>query len=214
MFVNIGVNLKKRQNRCNLLRGEYMLIGFSGPSCSGKTTVIQKVYEQLRNQGIRVAMINEVARWVFDRYFSGYGTLDRLRRDKWALMQFQRKVYEEQIYLEQVLCQQYDLVLTDRTLFDVLMYVVTYCDVRHIAMFAQSCMAVGDEWYDKVFLFEPLEGVNCEDGFRSATDIGTRRVHFEMLKNWFGHWDRVVVVPADMSVEERVQLVIEQIWEV
>lgn len=191
-----------------------MLIGFAGPSCSGKTTVIRGVYEQLKSQGIRVTVINEVARWVFERYFSGYGTLDRLRRDKWVLMQFQRKVYEEQIYLEQVLSQQYDLVLTDRTLFDVLMYVVMYCDVRHIAAFAQSCAAVGEEWYDKVFLFEPIEGANCNDGFRSKMDIGVRRWHFEMLKNWFGHWDRVVVVPANMSVDERVQFVIDQIWEV
>jgi len=188
-----------------------MLVGFAGASCSGKTTLVNAVYKELKEQGYDVAMIKEVARWVFEQYFSSYKSLDELREDKEAYYRFQRYVYDEQIQLENELLYQYDIVLTDRTIFDNLLYTITYCDVRDIFKLFKTLPAFGRERYDIIFLCMPVNAESCRDAFRSQNDLKLRDFHTYLLLNWFNGWDNVITLSGKADLKERMHNVVDTI---
>ena len=188
-----------------------MLVGFAGASCTGKTTLVNAVYEKLKKQRYNVAMLKEVARWVFEQYFSSYKSLDELREDKDAYYRFQKYVYGGQIQLENELLYQYDIVLTDRTVFDNLLYTITYCDVRDIFKLFKTLPAFGRERYDIIFLCMPVNAESCRDTFRSQNDVGLREYHTYLLYNWFKGWKNVAMLSGKITLEERVYNVIKTI---
>jgi len=188
-----------------------VLIGFSGSSCSGKTSLVNRLYGILKSQGYDVAMINEVARWVFDRYFCKYGSLDELRKDSKAYLRFQQKVFDEQLFLETELSHQYEIVLTDRTLFDNILYTIVYCDFKDVYHFFLSHSPIDSGWYDIIFLCEPLVNEDCNDGFRSASDFHERFYHYKLLQNWIGRWSNVIVLSEDLDLEERCRIVLRHV---
>jgi len=188
-----------------------MLVGFAGASCSGKTTLVEAVYKELKEQGYDVAIIKEVARWVFERYFGKFGCLDVLRSDKDVYYRFQKKIFDEQLFLENELERQYDIVLTDRTIFDNLLYTVTYCDITQIFRLFRTLPPIGKKRYDLIFLCEPLKSADCGDGFRSQKDIELQRFHTLLLYNWIVDWDNVVVLTQGMDLRERVHHAVDTI---
>jgi len=188
-----------------------VLVGFSGSSCSGKTSLVNHLYEILKSKGYDVAMINEVARWVFNRYFSKYGSLDELRKDSKAYLRFQQKVFDEQQFLENELSQQYDIVLTDGTLLDNTLYTILYCDFREIYSYFAWLSPIDSSWYDIIFLCEPVQNEVCNDSFRSASDFHARFYHYKLLQNWIGRWGNVIVLKGNLDLEERCRTALRHI---
>jgi len=188
-----------------------MLVGFAGASCSGKTTLVNAVYKELKEQGYDVTIIKEVARWVFEKYFAKFGSLDALRNDKETYYRFQRKILDEQLYLEYELERQYDIVLTDRTIFDNLLYATTYCDITQIFRLFKTIPLVDVCRYGIIFLCEPLFNADCNDGFRTPSDFNARFYHYALLRNWIGHQKNVIELRGDMDLKERVHHVVDTI---
>ena len=190
-----------------------MLIGFAGASCSGKTTLVNAVYKELKERGYDVTLIKEVARWVFEEYFRSYNDLDELRLHKDTYCRFQRYICDEQMRLENELLYQYDIVLTDRTVFDNLLYAITYCDIRDVFKLFKTLPAIGRERYDIIFLCMPVNAKTCMGGFRSQKDIEFRDFHSYILYNWIAEWDNALILPSKMDLKERVHYVINVIQE-
>jgi len=138
-----------------------MLIGFSGASCSGKTTTVKRVAEMLENKGYNVGIVTEVARDIFPKY--GYKTLKELRNSE-KIVDFQREVIETQIKSEKKMMERYEIVLTDRTTYDNLMFSIPIMYMYPDRM-NEITEAFKPNTYDIIFLLEPLPPK--DDGFRT-----------------------------------------------
>ena len=184
-----------------------MKIGFSGASGSGKTTIVKQLKELL-SEDFNVVAINEVARSVFLEFNETYGyqNLTEIRNSEHYLS-FQKRILDEQIYWERKYQKEYNIVLCDRTIYDILLYVLLYGKPRDIrrflCYFEYRCEA--HEPYDKIFLLEYLKGVDVDDGFRTP-DIEYRNAQELILKNLLREVEYVYIPQS--SVEQRLALIL------
>jgi len=167
-----------------------MLIGFSGASGSGKTTLVRLLSKELIKRGVDVGVVHEVAREIFEKYrqLYGFNSLDELRKSKYIL-QFQIDVLKQQAQFEETLCNLHDVVLTDRTIYDNLLYTALYHN-DNFKEFEEYLNILDDievkrclRAYDIIFLCAPLRG-DVDDGFRK-TDWNYRRVEYRLLSKLF-----------------------------
>lgn len=188
-----------------------MKIGLSGAGGSGKSTVAEAVFERLHNNGFSVGLINEVARWVF-REFSeehGFKNLTEIRRsDKY--INFQKRILDEQIKLERDFEQMFDIVICDRTIYDIYMYAFLYSDSESFESFLKyyNYRKQNFKEYDKIFLFEYLKGVNVDDGFRTP-DINYRSGQEVILKNILRDYIYIPQKPIEVRVDEVIKHIIQ-----
>lgn len=201
------------------------IIGFSGPSGSGKTTLVSAVADKLKELGYRVGIISEVAREVFEKFSRKYGfqSLREIRQSD-MFMAFQATIMKVQALKEHSL-QRYDIVLTDRTLYDNLLYTLfwfnpfkhsteeldeycAYFDMYSTKDYELDDMTVRVPKYDKIFLCEPLDSreVVLDDGFRTD-DLSYRCIQFFLLRKLLPFY---TFVPA-MPLQPRVEFVVEEI---
>jgi len=182
-----------------------MIIGLCGPSGSGKTTTARMLYSTLKERGYNVGIVNEVVRDVFPRF--GFKDLTAIRNsDKYY--EFEVAIMIEQMERESKAAKQYDIVICDRTVFDIFLYVVLYGDLETIIDFVDEF--AGNLWYhsyDKVFLFEPIPG-NVDDGFRTP-DINNRDMQLFLLNRWLREMCYTYV--PYMSVEDRVKFILKEV---
>ncbi len=102
-----------------------MVVGFSGASGSGKTTLVNAAAKRLRREGYNVGVVEEVAREVFKKYSElyGYGSLMEIRHSE-RVIGFQTDILVLQAEMECRAVKEYEIVLTDRTIYDNLFFTI------------------------------------------------------------------------------------------
>jgi len=178
-----------------------LLVGFSGAAGSGKTTLAREVAKRLKERGYSVAVVEEIARKVFEEFREKYGvrSLNELR-ESGMYPAFQFAIFVEQLNAEDRARKEAEIVLCDRTVYDNLMYTLLWCDVRTIAMYCnQFVRNVGDRRYDVIFLCEWIDG-DVDDGFRTP-DIDYRETQEWLLKMLLPDYIYLPVMPMEERVE-------------
>jgi len=100
-----------------------IVVGFTGLSSGGKTTLVNKCKELLEENGYTVEVVSEAARTVLSKH--GW-TIDDVRT-KERFFDFQMEVLMEQISQENIArSKDVDVVLTDRTVYDNVFYMIYY----------------------------------------------------------------------------------------
>ena len=179
-----------------------MKIGFVGPAKAGKTTTAHQLYCQLKDDGYNVGLLPETARETLQRMKV---SLYEIRDDPQLFEQFQRAIMMRQLELEDRMAKQHDIVICDRTVYDVMLYVVFYGHLDFVLEFIETySWDLKKPRYDWLFVFQPVDRQD-EDPMRHEEDIHWSGTHERMLIRWL-HNHRWVYVPM-MSVAERVSYI-------
>lgn len=106
------------------------VVAFSGGCCSGKTTTLNAIKEQLEKEGKKVLVFKADSHaYLAERNT----TIDAIRRRALDYLRFQEWICHEQANFENQILQDryydYDVILLDRSLFDCLFYTQYYIDV-------------------------------------------------------------------------------------
>ncbi len=185
-----------------------VLVGFCGAAGSGKTTLVRKTARLLSGRGYRVGVIEEIAREVFCEYEKRYGVknLMDIRNNPELLYGFQKSILSRQVQKERQALASADIVLSDRTVWDALLYSIIWADWDTATRIATEFRSlVKNPGYDIVFLTLAPERVE-DDGFRTPDLENTRTEEF-LLSRWVPHAIRVPFIP----LEERVSIVENEI---
>jgi len=186
-----------------------MVVGFSGASGSGKTTLVNAAAKRLRREGYNVGVVEEVAREVFKKYSElyGYGSLMEIRHSE-RVIGFQTDILVLQAEMECRAVKEYEIVLTDRTIYDNLFFTIYWGtkDERMVEYMKVFVDVEREVSYNIIFLCEPLWDVDVDDGFRTS-DIVYRRVQHEIIKRLLPCY---VEVP-DTCLDERIDLCVKEI---
>lgn len=133
-----------------------MLIGISGSSGNGKTTLAS-----LLSTKLNACLIGEVASYVAGLWKAEKGmSLAEIRA--YDATRFQLEVLEEQIRREDAALQNHDVVVVDRTIYDNLFFALFYHDDinllnRYLRLFSER---EREQSYDLILYCEPLSSSN------------------------------------------------------
>lgn len=106
------------------------VVAFSGGCCSGKTTMLNALKEQLEKEGHKVLTFKADSHaYLAERNT----TIDAIRRRAFDYLRFQEWICHEQANFENQILQghynEYDVILLDRSLFDCIFYTKYYIDL-------------------------------------------------------------------------------------
>ncbi len=125
-----------------------MKIAIVGAHGSGKSTIITSVYSELKKEGVRVALAPEVAR--SSLFLAAKEITPKMQMD----------LFGRQISCEMTNSRNCDLLLCDRSLFDILMYTrIFFEDNIEAISYTQSMSAFCvhyKETYDHIFITSKL----------------------------------------------------------
>ncbi|MHC1624665.1 MAG: ATP/GTP-binding protein [Methermicoccaceae archaeon] len=162
-------------------RKKKLLVGFSGSSGAGKTTLVNRLAEVLRAEGYNVGVVKEVVREVFRRNWQDeYQSLTEIRQSDKVLI-FQREVLENQFRAEMEAIKNHEVVLTDRTFYDNFFFTMMWHNrnFRLLYEYLELFQEYSSEYpYDVIFLCPPLKHVDVNDGFRTHDDIEYRDTQY------------------------------------
>ena len=172
-----------------------MKIGFSGSHCTGKTTVINKLYDEYFNNINNVSLINEVAR--------GFC------KDDLSQPLTQHKILAKQVHNETMASLMYDIVLSDRTIVDNIAYHMLVCGLnnkkKYIKLFGNWIRT-----YDIIFFTKIDDIPLVDDGFR-YTNISERVLIEDIIKNILDEFKsgglRVIELSGDIETRYKKVLV-------
>ncbi len=191
-----------------------ILVGFDGASGGGKTTLVKALAEDLEKHGLKVGVVHEVVRKVFKEYRNRYGFKDLKEiRNSNMILEFQHKCMVEQ-YLEEEyqLNKDYDVVLSDRTLFGNEFFTLFYQNGNFWALnryfeklreYLKVRMLTRGRIYDLVIVTPPLKGINVDDGFRTY-DLDYREVQTFVISQFAKAFIDNVVELGVQDLNERV----------
>lgn len=184
-----------------------MKIGFAGAAGSGKTTLVNELSKKMENTGI----VKEVARDVFSFFKEKFGvnSLKEIREDGKLHLRFQKMILDKQIAREKELSKKYKTVLTDRTVYDIFVYLVLRGDLSQLEAFTKyfNYRMENFEKYDLIFVPGYIEN-GVDDGLRSY-DLEDRETQ-ELLIISLLNRERWFYIPV-MDVEKRIEFVTEVI---
>lgn len=187
-----------------------MKVALTGASGSGKTVTANAIFEQLKDE-YSIALIHELARYIFKEYQETYGfeSLAELRRSVKHL-QFQKDILREQIKIENIMSRKFDIVICDRTIFDSYLFAFLYGSPAEFEEYVTFFNKEIEKWqdYDKIFLLEYLKGVNVDDGFRTP-DVGYRAAQEVILKNILPGYVYVPQKSLEVRVDEIIRHIIQ-----
>ena len=168
------------------------VVAFSGGCCSGKTTTLNALKEQLEKEGKKVLVFKADSHaYLAERNT----TIDAIRRRALDYLRFQEWICHEQANFENQILQDryydYDVILLDRSLFDCLFYTQYYIDLGNESL--QLGMGLNryhdlqlyldkyitkaiERIYDMILFFEPI----TKPAGNTATY--TRPIGLDMLK--------------------------------
>ncbi len=179
-----------------------MLVGFSGASSSGKTTLIKEISKR-----IPCKIVPECVRIVFKRWKErGFQTLEEIREKHTEI--FQMEVLQAQIEQEnKLLTQDTSIVLCDRTIYDILYYMLIHG--TNISKIKQAIDIIKQREkeikYDIIFVCEPLRFE--PDGFRPKNETIERPIQDFIIRRLIPkHIDTIVLPATDLNT--RVNIVI------
>ncbi|MDW7990334.1 MAG: ATP-binding protein [Archaeoglobaceae archaeon] len=182
-----------------------MIVSFSGPSCSGKTTIVKALKEKL-DAKFRIEVIDETARMVFMEKFKEYRTLDKLREDKEAFLDFEIEIIRRQIKEEERAVAKAEIVFADRSIYDTYAYSKIYLPENLFTVFLDFFERHARRKYDLLFLCCPLPPV--EDGFRSVKDIASQKIQYELIKEVIKKYHGDFQELPWLSIEERLNFIL------
>lgn len=106
------------------MRKEPTIIAFSGGCFAGKTTLINALQEELRNEGRNVRVVAKV------RYTRPIVSIDDIRKDTHEYLKYEEYVTRGMMTLENDAFEsrQDDIIILDRTVLDSLFYALFYLD--------------------------------------------------------------------------------------
>lgn len=148
------------------------VVAFSGGCCSGKTTTLNALKEQLEKEGKKVLVFKADSHaYLAERNT----TIDAIRRRALDYLRFQEWICHEQANFENQILQDryydYDVILLDRSLFDCLFYTQYYIDLGNeslqlgmglnryydLQLYIDKYLTKAVERiYDMVLFFEPI----------------------------------------------------------
>jgi len=182
-----------------------MIYAFSGPSCSGKTTLVNSVAKRLK-ENLNVSLVEEVARKVFREKFFLFDSLDALRRDKQALLEYEIAILENQIEAEEKALAKSDIVLSDRSIYDAYVYSKLHLPETYFEKFKRVFEKYANRRYDIIFLCHPVSPVS--DGFRTTSDLDTQLTQLEMIRDVLNtYFSGKVVEIASTDLKLRIKKV-------
>jgi len=192
-----------------------VVIGVCGSACAGKTTLVHELKPILEKElDVKVGIVDEVARDVFKLYFSDFKSLKELRQYPRAYLLFQEEVLREQVHREIIASKVNDIVLTDRTIFDVFLYVYTYLPIEYVFILCEEFNRFTTIYhysgYDGVILLCPLREFD-EDGFREKEDFELAQWHYNLLYNTvrFSSYCRKFLAINEIGQETRIYKALE-----
>ena len=146
-----------------------VVIGFSGCSCSGKSTTLQRVRELLEQDGYSVHVVPEVARDILRE--KGVDTL-YVRRPG-IYYEFEKTILLRHLTeINKGLANKADVVLTDRTVFDIAAYCILYGEnlTENEAKELFDIIDLNVFVYEAIYIFEPVKNREkvYNDGVRSS----------------------------------------------
>lgn len=182
-----------------------MIISFSGPSCSGKTTLVKALKKRLEGE-IKVAVIDETARTVFMEKFREFEKLENLRRNNEAFLEYEIEIVRRQIREEKEAKEKADIVLADRSIYDTYAYSKIYLPKDLFLVFLDFFEKHAKRKYDFLFLCHHLTPV--KDDFRSVDDLFSQKEQYDLIKEAIRIYHKGVFheIP-EMSLEERLKIV-------
>ncbi len=184
-----------------------MKIGFAGAAGSGKTTLVNELGKKMENTGI----VKEVARDVFETFKEKFGvnSLKEIREDGKLHLRFQKMILDKQIAKEKEMSEKYKTILTDRTVYDIFVYLVLRGDLNQLEAFTKyfNYRMENFKKYDLIFVPGYIED-NVDDGLRSY-DLEDRETQ-ELLIISLLNREKWYYVPV-MSVNKRINFVKEVI---
>ncbi len=175
------------------------LIGFSGPSSSGKTTLVNRLAEKLG-----CGKVTEVASEVFRKWKEKHGFESMAEIRMYSPTKFQLEVLREQIKREEEELKKHNLVLTDRTIYDNLFYAIFYHDDpalldRYVRELRKR---EAERPYWMIFLCEPV--LHVKDG--KQRDLNARLFQEFVIRRLT--LQPVIYLPA-LGLEERIRYVLK-----
>ena len=181
-----------------------MLIGFSGASSSGKTTLVNAIAEKLNYD---CGVVKEVAREVFENWKQRYGFESLAEIRMYSPTRFQLEVFREQIRRENEELEKHDIVLTERTIYDNLFFTLFYHDDARLlnTYLKEFKKRELERKYDLLFLCHAVNPV--DDGFRTP-DVAYQEIQEFIIKRLIPY--RTLPIPA-IPVDKRVSLVLYHI---
>lgn len=186
-----------------------MIYAFSGPSSSGKTTLVNAIARKLKKK-FKVALVEEVARKVFRERFASFESLDALRLDKQSFLEYEIAILETQIEDENKALKNSDIVLSDRSIYDAYVYSKLYLPEDYFKHFLEVFEKHANRHYDTIFLCHPIGSFS--DGFRTASDLTTQLTQLEMIRNVLDrYFSGKVVEIAPTNLKIRVETVLNSI---
>ena len=145
------------------------VVGFSGCSCSGKSTTIKEVKKMLEKKGCSVYLVPEVAREELLK--NNLNVLQVRRRGKYY--NFEKTIFVKHVHeILNAVKEYYDVVLTDRTVYDIMAYCILYGEylTNDEARKLFNAFEFFTHVYDKIYVFEPVKNREklYDDGVRSG----------------------------------------------
>lgn len=190
-----------------------LLVGFSGCSCSGKSTTAKKVKKMLEQRGYKVYLVPEVAREILqntNHNVSYYRKANRFYR-------FEKNIMTTYIQEIKNACNSdVDIILTDRTMFDILVYVIQfgiYLADNECTDLLKTAEAFFKQYtYDAIYIFEELElrDLVYYDGFRDH-EISPILFTYTLINLMKAHGFRNYKYVEYTSVEKRAEKIVEDI---
>lgn len=193
------------------------LFAFAGACGTGKTTLMNATKEGLEGLGLKVRTISEIAREVFCKYqkYERINSLHEMRQYPEMYFNFQVLVLNAQIAAEnKALDADVDVVLSDRSVVDNLVYFLTWCS-REVSpgLFDLYIKTVyqqvfQEKKYQKIFIVPPF-GEKIDDGFRSS-DLEYQEQQHQLAYMLTASYENSLLVEGS-SVDTRKWFVLSKI---
>ena len=149
-----------------------MIIGLSGRCCSGKTTFL----EHFRLEHPEYGYVSECVRELLRNMRTDLRTI---REDPKTYWKFQKLVLDRYVKDVDRAYQYSDVVITDRTLYDILIYSKLYLPQSIQDKFGICIRVLSDYLPDRLIYFEPLD--YWDDGVRSDDKLEEELKLFEEI---------------------------------
>lgn len=170
------------------MKNTYFVV-FSGGCYSGKTTTMQKFIKALTDKGVNVKELGEIVREYKIK------SIDDLRKDPVAYLDFQNKVINEKIEAE-LECfnkNENQVIVCDRAITDSLFYLLFYVDkanldeeqmttytklYERVDYYAKMAFS---KIYDLLIEFKPIEKAETYDSYRPKNISVNKYIEHRMI---------------------------------
>lgn len=152
-----------------------MKIALAGAHGSGKSTIISSVYSELKKDNVRISLAPEVAR--SSLFLAAQEITPKMQMD----------LFGRQISSEMTNSRNCDILLCDRSIFDIMMYTkIFFQDDEEAKLYVQSMNSFCKSYsqtYDHIFLTTKLYPLTAvEDDIRPKKEETQRRAADELKK--------------------------------